>query len=111
MKKIKLVGFDLSFEIELLDGTVVQIRQREKNMSVRKCFDLLKKIEMIETVNSQRKEKDQFDPIEIVTKQLELVYDKPAEWWANNINNIITLKDILISTGQELAGVKKKETS
>lgn len=103
-KEFKAKEIDMDLRLETLDKEIVELSPRNK-MSTDESLRI-----MTEWTKDNAEEAEGADKVNLLARELEVVYDKPAEWWSANFD-IATLSDIVVFVAETIGGVQKKELS
>ena len=93
---------DLTLELTTLTGEEVILTPKEI-LSGSRAKEIMKKRTELE----EKQGKDKIGPIELLSKELEYVYDKPYTWWEKNFN-VSVIQEIMTFVAKTVGGAKKK---
>lgn len=105
MAKFVTEAPDLTLELTILDGTEIILAPKEI-ISSKVAKAMMNKWTDLE----KKHDKEKISPIELLSKELSFVYDRPSDWFEENLD-VYTLQKVLVHVAQILGGAKKKETN
>lgn len=102
MAKFQAKKTDLTIEIVTLGGEEASLDAKISN-STKSMLDIYEQWADIEKKLDELKK----PPHEAMAIQMAMVYDKPKEWWLENLDPV-TLQEIVMHVVSTIAGSKKK---
>lgn len=104
MKSFEAKKVDLDLELTTLDGEVVKL-------SPKVPISTTEALRIMDAWSRKEKESEEgINKVLLIGKELEIVYEKKANWWADNFD-IGTLSEVLVFVAEAIGGVRKKEAS
>lgn len=97
---------ELDFDVEVLNGEKVHVEPK-RHISTQVMLEMY---EQWNDVEERFKDDKTKTPFEIIAIQLAMLYDKPKEWWLDNIDPA-TLNEIMVWCVSAMMGTKKNDKS